>query len=118
MHEVDKKLWEIVINNFDRGGVVEEFSYYGHDFIYDDKKTKELRKKFSYDTVDWEKSTPLNPNVQYGFDGTFSDTDIRYSTLEGKLVFKDGTIYNYGIVFDDVKSLMKTIVSTFMENEK
>lgn len=117
MHFTDKKLWEIVITKFNYGGVVDSFSYYGNYFVYDDKKTKKLREKFSFDAVDWNKSIPLNPDVRYGFDGTFSDEDMKNSTLEGTIVFKDGTKYHYGIIFDDVTELMKTIILSFESKE-
>lgn len=101
MDKTSKYLWTYLIDN---GGVIEEWSYYGNFFVYNDKLTEQAKKSFKKHGADWDKMQPVSEGIEQGFLGTFTSEESETPTLKGELI-TNGNKFKFGLAIEDHKSI-------------
>ena len=84
MSRADMYVWKFLLN---KGEVVKGWEYYGARYIEGD--TAKCKASMSKYGIDWEKTKPVQDDIEYSFLGTFTDEQHQTMVLTGTLITKD-----------------------------
>lgn len=102
MDKVEKMMWAYLLKH---GEVTTGWSYYsgyysGLDYSGD------CREKIKSVGIDWDRTSTVKDDYRGKFAGTFADDD-GVAVIEGTLVLKDGSRYEWGAEFDNPRSAFR-----------
>lgn len=107
LDNAEKLMWKYLLTH---GGVLEKKDYYGS--YCNAEKTAKCNRWIEKFGIDWVKTDGVQDEWDMEFCGTFCD-DCKVSYLEGKLVTKDGTTWDWYYEYDEpinVLELIKDII--------